>query len=84
MRITVRSLPATIGYGAGLAITMSAFSYTGGSFFGYRKDPTIDEYDRKQGLRHNRRRPIDETISELGEGRGKERSVSHFRVDYVY
>jgi len=52
---------------------MSAFSYTGGSFFGYRKDPTIDEYDRKQGLRHNRRRPIDETISELGEGRGTKR-----------
>jgi len=50
---------------------MSAFSYTGSSFFGYRKDPTIDEFDRKQGLRHNRRRPIDETISELGEGRGK-------------
>lgn len=49
---------------------MSAFTYTGGSFFGYRKDPTIDEYDRKQGLRHNRRRPIDETIEELGEGRG--------------
>ena len=50
---------------------MSAFAYTGSSFFGYRKDPTIDEFDRKQGLRHNRRRPIDETISELGEGRGK-------------
>jgi len=49
---------------------MSAFSYTGGSFFGFRKDPTIDEYDRKEGLRQNRRRPIDETISELGEGRG--------------
>jgi hypothetical protein len=56
---------------------MSAFQYTGSSFFGYRKDPTIDEYDRKQGLRHNRRRPIEETIEELGEGRGKFRESQY-------
>jgi len=65
-----RSMPAIIGYGAGLAIVMSAFDYTGGSLFGYARDPTVDEYDRKEALRKNRRRPIQETIEELGEGRG--------------
>jgi len=61
---------------------MSAFQYTGSSFFGYRKDPTIDEYDRKQGLRHNRRRPIEETIEELGEGRGKFEDSQDF-VEFI-
>ncbi len=37
---------------------------------GYEKDPSIDEYDRKEQLRKNRRRPIQETLEELGEGRG--------------
>ncbi len=63
-------MPAIIGYGAGLAIVMSVFDYTGGSLFGYARDPTVDEYDRKEALRKNRRRPIQETIEELGEGRG--------------
>lgn len=63
-------MPAIIGYGAGLSIIMTAFDYTGGSLFGYSRDPTIDEYDRKEALRKNRRRPIQETIEELGEGRG--------------
>lgn len=63
-------MPSVLGYGSALAVVMTAFDYTGGSLFGYRKDPTIDEYDRKQGLRLNRRRPIQETIDELGEGRG--------------
>lgn len=30
----------------------------------------MDEFERKQYLRKNRRRPIDQTISEIGEGRG--------------
>lgn len=37
---------------------------------GYDKDPAVDEFDRKEYLRKNRRRPIEQTISELGEGRG--------------
>jgi len=49
---------------------MAAFDYSGGSLFGYARDPTIDEFDRKEALRKNRRRPISETIEELGEGRG--------------
>ena len=37
---------------------------------GYEKDSSIDEYERKEQLRKNRRRPIQETLNELGEGRG--------------
>lgn len=49
---------------------MGAYDYTGGSLRGYKKDPEVDEFARKEALRKNRRRPIEETIGEVGEGRG--------------
>lgn len=66
----VRTFPAVLGFGAGLAIVQGAFDYTGGKFSGYDKDPNVDEYERKEALRKNRRRPIQETLEQLGEGRG--------------
>lgn len=68
---TDRTLPAVLGFGAGLAIAQGAFDYTGGKFSGYDKDPSVDEYERKEALRKNRRRPIQQTLDQLGEGRGK-------------
>ncbi|KAK4540899.1 hypothetical protein LTR36_008841 [Oleoguttula mirabilis] len=65
-----RSAPAIIGYGAALAVVLGAFSYTGGKLEGYHRDPTVDEVARKEYLRKNRRRPIEEIANELGEGRG--------------
>ncbi|MCJ1399294.1 hypothetical protein MMC11_002496 [Xylographa trunciseda] len=65
-----RTVPAVLGYGAGLAVLLGTFDYTGGVLTGYEKDPHVDEYDRKEQLRKNRRRPIQETINNLGEGRG--------------
>lgn len=64
------SLPAIIGYGAALSVVMSAFDYTGGKLTGYTKDPSVDDVARKEYLRKNVRRPIEQTIAELGEGRG--------------
>lgn len=55
----------------GIAATLAVFNYTGGKLSGSLQDPTVDEVGRKEYLRKNRRRPIEETISELGEGRGK-------------
>lgn len=49
---------------------MSALDYTGGSIVGRGKDPNVDEIDRKEFLRKNWRRPVEETVAELGEGRG--------------
>lgn len=37
---------------------------------GYAKDPEVDEVGRKEYLRKNRRRPLEDTVAELGEGRG--------------
>lgn len=75
----VRTLPAVLGYGAGLAVLLGAFDYTGGVLTGYDKDPSVDEYERKEYLRKNRRRPIQETIEELGEGRGMLRELQPWK-----
>lgn len=66
----VRTIPSVIGFGTGLSIVMATFDYTGGSFFGYQRDPDVDEYERKEALRANKRRPVGETLEQLGEGRG--------------
>ncbi|KAI9707309.1 MAG: hypothetical protein M1836_000269 [Candelina mexicana] len=65
-----RTIPAVLGYGAGLAVLLGTFDYTGGVLTGYTRDPEVDEFERKEQLRKNRRRPISETVAELGEGRG--------------
>ncbi|KAI3393154.1 hypothetical protein diail_4679 [Diaporthe ilicicola] len=66
-------MPAILGYGAFTSILLAAFEYTGGSLKG--KKPEIegmDEFERKQHLRTNRTRPLEETLAEVGEGRGIE------------
>ncbi|TID14435.1 Threonine-tRNA ligase [Venturia nashicola] len=68
--LTRRTMPAVLGYGSGLAITAFAFDYTRTSLSGQKNDPTVDEFERKMMMRKNRQRPIEETIAELGEGRG--------------
>ena len=67
----VGTTPAVLGFGALTAIILGAYDYTGGTLTGYTKDPTVDEFERKEFLRKNRRRPIEQTISEIGEGRGR-------------
>ncbi|KAH0542357.1 hypothetical protein FGG08_003202 [Glutinoglossum americanum] len=75
MGLRFRTIPAVLGYGAGLAVLMGTYDYTGGKLTGYSKDPDVDEFDRKEYLRKNRRRPIQETIDELGEGRETQAST---------
>ncbi|KAI0458934.1 hypothetical protein F5B21DRAFT_499996 [Xylaria acuta] len=66
-------MPRILGFGAAFSIVMTAFDYTGGSLRGTRTEvPGMDEYERKEYLRRNRRRPIEETIAAVGEGRGIE------------
>ena len=71
MNFAVRSMPAVVGYGSALAVILGTFTYTGGRLSGFRRDPEVDEVSRKEHLRKNRRRPIEEVINELGEGRGE-------------
>nr|POF02293.1 nadh-ubiquinone oxidoreductase 21.3 kda subunit [Quercus suber] len=68
---TVRSLPGVFGYGTALAAILGAFSFTGGKLSGSKRDRDHDEVARKMEMRKNRRRPLEETVNELGEGRGK-------------
>lgn len=65
-------MPVILGYGAATSILLTAYEYTGASLRG--KKPEIegmDEFERKEHLRRNRRRPLEETLAEVGEGRGK-------------
>ena len=66
----VRSFPAVIGVGSLYSAVLGLYQITGGSLMGPKKDPDRDEFAEKMKLRANRRRPIQETIDELGEGRG--------------
>ncbi|KAI1102152.1 hypothetical protein F4804DRAFT_334592 [Jackrogersella minutella] len=65
-------MPHVLGFGAAFSAIMSTFEYTGGTLRGRARTEIseMDEYDRKEHLRRNRRRPIEETMSDLGEGRG--------------
>lgn len=62
-------MPRIIGTGAAFAVVLALLDYTGGSIKGYRQTQELDEFDRKEYLRKNRRRPLEETIAEVGEGR---------------
>lgn len=71
-------MPAVIGYGAGLAVLLGVFDYTGGSLTGWAKDHSVDEVARKELLRSTHRVPLEDTLAELGEGRGMDFSLSLF------
>jgi hypothetical protein len=67
---SVRTFPAVLGYGVALSTAMTAFEYTGGSLFGYQKDNSVDEFDRRTALRKAFQTPVEQSVAELGEGRG--------------
>ncbi|KLU85061.1 hypothetical protein MAPG_04093 [Magnaporthiopsis poae ATCC 64411] len=60
-------MPMILGYGAGVSLIVATFDYTGSSLSGWGRDPKEDGYDRKEAVRKNRRRPVEETIAEIGE-----------------
>jgi hypothetical protein len=68
----VRTAPAVAGYGAALAIVLGTWQFAGGKITGYAVDPTVDEVARKEYMRKNRRRSMEETIEQIGEGRGNQ------------
>ncbi|ETS75300.1 NADH-ubiquinone oxidoreductase subunit A [Pestalotiopsis fici W106-1] len=66
-------MPQILGQGALISVVLTAFDYTGGRLSGSKTDSQfVDEYERKEYLRNNRRRPLTETVADLGEGRGIE------------
>jgi hypothetical protein len=57
-------------------VILGAFDYSGGSLRGYTEDESVDQVGKKEFLRKNRRIPVEQTIAELGEGRGKQHFVN--------
>ena len=64
-------MPGVLGYGVAVATVLGIFDYTGGSLQGSGKDPTVDEFEKREKMRKNYRSPAEETFAELGEGRGR-------------
>jgi hypothetical protein len=60
-----------IGAGLATGTVLATFHYTTGIRPAVFGDPNEDEVDRKERMKKQRRRPIEETVEQLGEGRGK-------------
>ena len=66
-----RSIPFMLGAGVAVGNGLSAFRYTNG-LRGFRtSDNDDDDVERKEAMRKMRRRPLLETVEQLGEGRGR-------------
>ena len=59
-----------LGCGAGMAIVLGVFEYTGGRFDGYYNRREEDGFEIRERMMKNRRKSLEETIAEVGEGRG--------------
>jgi len=59
-----------LGAGVLVAITLAAVHYTSNSMLSDVADPEKDRYLTKAELRNRFRRPVNELINEVGEGRG--------------
>lgn len=59
-----------LGTGVTAAILLSAAQYTGNSMFSDTSDPEKDRFQNKTETRNRFRRPVNELINEIGEGRG--------------
>jgi hypothetical protein len=58
----------TLGFGTGGAVGLAAAKLSGGLV--PRKDPVEDAALEKEAMLKNRRRPLEETVAAIGEGRG--------------
>jgi hypothetical protein len=67
-----RSFPFMLGAGVCFGTGMAAFRFTSG-LTGYKTSEKDDDVERKEELRKMRRRPLMETVEQLGEGRGMRR-----------
>ncbi len=67
----------SLGGALAVGTVMGVVSYTGHSMFESSADKiSPDRVDYKEEARNRFRRPVNETINELGEGRGESRPVS--------
>ncbi|KAF9701639.1 hypothetical protein EKO04_000734 [Ascochyta lentis] len=65
-----RSLPFMLGAGAAFSVAMTAFRYTSGMRGTASGELDDEEVERREAMKKMRRRPLSETLEQLGEGRG--------------
>ncbi|KAJ2901818.1 hypothetical protein MKZ38_001356 [Zalerion maritima] len=86
--LIARSMPKVFGFGLSFAAILGAADYTGGLVGHNRINHNADEYEEKERMRRTRRRPIEETLEFVGEGRGikppgyEERRVQRLKEKY--
>lgn len=67
---TVGRMSAVFKYGAFVSVVLGAFDFAGGLRGKKPEMEGMDDKERADYIRRNRRRPIEETIAHVGEGRG--------------
>ncbi|WYZ34188.1 hypothetical protein EsH8_I_000464 [Colletotrichum jinshuiense] len=69
--LTTKRMPVVLGLGAAFGAWQGVFQVTGGRLRGWDDEKSDEaEFDAKIRQREAKRRPIEETIAEIGEGRG--------------
>ncbi|KPM34229.1 hypothetical protein AK830_g12338 [Neonectria ditissima] len=63
-----RRMPVVVGLGSGIGFFQGMFFYLGGRYDSFKKEE--DEFARKEIIRRTTRLPVEQTVSEIGEGRG--------------
>ncbi|CAJ0551663.1 Ff.00g056420.m01.CDS01 [Fusarium sp. VM40] len=66
--LPTKRMPIVVGLGSGLALFQGTFHYLGGRYDSFKRED--DEFERKEIVRRSTRLAIEQTISEIGEGRG--------------
>jgi hypothetical protein len=69
-------MPSVLGNGVLLGVALAGAQYTGGAVFSQRSDPDEDKFVTKEEVRRRFRRPVNEMINEIGEGRGNSSLLS--------
>lgn len=59
-----------LGAGAVYSVALSAYRYSSGLTGKDGNETEEDEVERKERMKKQRRRPLSETLEQLGEGRG--------------
>lgn len=61
-------MPVVMGLGGAVGVVQGALYFLGGRIDSFKTES--DEFERKEKVRRTTRLPIEQTVSELGEGRG--------------
>jgi hypothetical protein len=64
-----------LGAGVAFSTVLTAYRFTSGMRGTTSAETDEEEVERRENARKMRRRPLSETIEQLGEGRGKNRRI---------